>query len=466
MKAITTIKKISSKSPVRGIFAGLAVAAIAAPALVSAYGPSRPTYTMQQPASHITFNSMTNNDSYGDERNFVLIKDAANTSSGGWSDEINVENNKEYLVRMYVHNNAAANLNLVAENTRVKVNIPNSIGNQMQIDGFVSADNATPGQVWDDVVLKSDKQFAANYVAGSARYYNHVNPSTGFTLSDNIASQAGALVGYNQMDGKVPGCYEYTGVATFRVYVQTEVAANFTVEKKVRLNGTTDWSADAIEAKPGQKIDYQIGYKNTGETNQTNVTVKDTLPTGVTYQANTTTLKNALHPNGNGFTLTTNTVATTGENIGNYAPGANAFVRFTATLPTNDQLAVCGKNTIRNIARVSTEYGYKEDIVDVIVTKTDCGPVQNECKPGVPAGDARCAECVANQNGEMSDDCIAATLPSTGPAETLAVILAVATLGTVTSYLIKRNRALKAAAETEALAQEQAHEHTHTVEHQ
>lgn len=455
MKALTTIKAIAAKSPIRSIFAGVAVAAIAVPAFAGAYGPSRPTFTIEDPADHVTFNSITNNGNYGDERNFVLIKDAANTSAGGWSDEVNVEGKKEYLVRVYVHNNAAANLNLVAQNTRVKVNIPNSISNRVQIDGFVSADNANPGQVWDDVVLKSDKQFAANYVAGSARYYNNVNPSTGFALSDNIASQTGALVGYNQMDGKVPGCFQYSGIATFRVYVQGEVAANFTAEKKVRLNGQTDWSTDAIEAKPGQKVDYQIGYKNTGEAVQSNVTVKDTLPAGVTYEANTTTLKNAQHSEGNGFKLTTNTVATTGENIGNYAPGANAYVRFTATLPTNDQLAVCGKNTIRNTARVITEHGYKEDVVDVIVTKTDCGPVQNECKPGVPTGDARCAECVPNQNGEMSDDCIAATLPSTGPAETLAVILAVATLGTVTSYMIKRRRALiKAQAEAAELAEQ------------
>lgn len=457
MKALTTLKTLASKSSVRGIFAGVAVSAIALPTLAGAYGPSRTTYTIEKPADHITFNSITNNANYGDERNFVLIKDAANTSAGGWSDEVNVEHGKEYLVRVYVHNNAAANLGLVAENTRVKVNVPSAISNQVQIDGFISADNATPGQVWDDVVLKSDKQFAANYVAGSARYYNNVNPSTGFPLSDNIASQTGALVGYNQMDGKVPGCFEYSGIATFKVYVQTETATNFTVEKKVRLNGETEWSTTAIEAKPGQKIDYQIGYKNTGSTNQSNVTVKDTLPEGVKYVNGTTTLKNAQHPNGNGFTLTTNTVATSGENIGNYAPGANAYVRFTATVPTNDELKVCGKNTLRNVARVSTEFGYKEDTVDVIVTKTDCGPVQNECKPGVPVGDERCAECVPNQNGEMSDECLPITeLPKTGTADTIMIILAVATLATVTSHIIKRRKAINAHAATEATVEEVA----------
>ena len=462
MNYLTTLKKLSTSTPLRVGLLSAAVAAVALPMGVSASGPSRPTFTTQVPATHITFNSITNNASHGDERNFVQIKDATNMAAGGWTDELDVDNNKEYLVRVYVHNNAAENLNLVATNTRLQALIPKTIGTQVQIDGYISADNATPQKVWDDVKLKNDKNFVVNYIAGSARYTNNFNANPGFQLSDDIVTSTGALLGYQQMDGNIPGCYQYSGIATFRIKVLEETTPQFTVEKKVRLNGQTDWNVNAIEAKPGQKVDYQLGYDNTGETVQNNVIVKDTLPQGVKYVAGSTTLKNASNPNGNGMTLASNNVTTSGINIGNYTPNSNAYVRFSATMPTNEELQVCGRNTLRNLMTVETENGAKTDTVDVIVTKTDCGPVQNECKPGVPAGDARCAECVANQNGEMSDDCIATTLPSTGPAETLGVILAVATLGTVTSFLIKRNRALKATAEAEALAQEQ----TETTERQ
>lgn len=456
MKAITTIKQITNSTVVRVGLLSAVIAGVVLPLGVSASGPGRATFTTQSPAPYVTFNSITNNASHGDERNFVQIKDATNMSAGGWSDELNVEDNKEYLVRVYVHNNAAENLNLVAVNTRLQALIPKTIGTEVQIDGYISADNANPPKVWDDVKLTNEKNFVTNYVAGSARYYNNVNPSAGFALSDDIVTSTGALLGYNQMDGNIPGCYQYSGIATFRIKVLEETTPQFTVEKKVRLNGQTSWSTNAIEAKPGQKVDYQLGYDNTGETVQNNVIVKDTLPQSVKYVAGSTTLKNASNPNGNGMTLASNNVATSGINIGNYLPNSNAYVRFSATMPTNEELLVCGRNTLRNTMTVETENGAKTDTVDVIVTKTDCGSVQNECKPGVPVGDARCAECVPNQNGQMSDDCIAVTLPSTGPAETLGVILAVATLGTVTSYLIKRNRALKAAVETEALAREQA----------
>ncbi|OYW84207.1 hypothetical protein B7Z17_04465, partial [Candidatus Saccharibacteria bacterium 32-49-10] len=124
------------------------VAAIVIPAVAFAWGPSRDTFTMADPADHVTFNSITDNSVVGDERNFVVVKDAANTNDGGWQDDITVEEGKEYLVRMYVHNNAADNLNLVATNTRVMASVPNTTGKNVAVSGFVTADNATPNKVW------------------------------------------------------------------------------------------------------------------------------------------------------------------------------------------------------------------------------------------------------------------------------------------------------------------------------
>jgi hypothetical protein len=98
-------------------------ASIIVPAALLAWGPSRPTYTMAHPADHITFDSITDNPNIGDERNFVGARDESN--SNVWYDSIKVQEGHEYLVRMYVHNNAASNLNLVAQNVTAKFNITN-----------------------------------------------------------------------------------------------------------------------------------------------------------------------------------------------------------------------------------------------------------------------------------------------------------------------------------------------------
>ena len=424
-----SLVKLAHKLPVEtGLGLAIAATIVGISGTALAYGPARPTYTIEKPASHITFNSITNNGAHGDERNFVQAKDATITTDGGWKDDLTVEPGKEYLIRMYVHNNASANLNLVAQNTRVMANVPTTTGNSVQIDGFVSANNANPQKVWDDVVLRSDKKFNIAYVQGSARYYNNVNPSTGFQLADSIVTNAGAQVGYRAMDGNVPGCYEYSGIATFKVKIQGEASPNFTVKKDVRLHGTSAWAKN-ITAKPGEKVDYRIGYDNTGQTQQNNVVIKDQLPAGVSYVAGSTTVKNASNPNS---TKVNDTITTTqGLNIGNYAPRSNAFAYFTATLPNGDKLR-CGQNVFNNIATVQTENGGKSDNAAVTVN-VECQP--NECKPGIPTGDARCNDVVAAPT----------SLPKTGPAEVILSLIGFAALAAGIAYFIKSRQDLKKA---------------------
>jgi len=381
--------------------------AITSNVITTAYGPERATFTTQNAAPYITFNSITNDTSYGDERNFMLIKDASITTEGHWKDEIKVEDGKEYWVRILVHNNAKPQLNLVATNTRVAVNVPTVYDNKITLDAFVRADNAKPKEVWDNVVMTSDKKFNVSYVAGSAFYLNQIKPTDGFKLSDNIVTDTGALVGYEAMDGKVPGCFEYSGYAIFKVKV-TSNSPDFVVKKSVRLHGTEKWH-DSITAKPGQKVDYQIYYENTGEADQDNVIAIDKLPKGVKYVKGSTTVKNATNPNGDGLKLTTNDLVTKGINIGNYAAPSNAYVRFTATLPSNDELEICGPNKLVNVGTISTQNGEKDDTATVTVTKTDC----------------------------------VATLPQTGPVEVVLGLTGVAAITFGVVYYLKSRRDLE-----------------------
>lgn len=137
--------------------------------VVGAWGPSdRPTYTTASPAPHVTFNSITNNPAYGDERNFFRIKDAA--TSGTYTDDLKVEPGKTYRGYIYVHNNASKVLNDaahdfkgVAVNTQLRVSLPNSVtpGNKARINAYITADNAQPKQVWDEAYMTAD--FGCSY---------------------------------------------------------------------------------------------------------------------------------------------------------------------------------------------------------------------------------------------------------------------------------------------------------------
>ena len=198
---------------------GLGIAAVAAIAGASAYmafakwGPNRPTYTMASPADHITFNSIVdNNKEIGNELYFVSASPyTGSASSNYWSDNTQVENGKEYVVRMYVHNNAAGNLNLVAEKVRAYVDLPTTTGTSIEVSGKIFAENADPKTVYDSTTFtsKNGEKFNLAYVKGTAKYYNTKDGKLRtFNLdTDNNAlfTSTGVLLGYDQMDGKIPG---------------------------------------------------------------------------------------------------------------------------------------------------------------------------------------------------------------------------------------------------------------------
>ncbi len=356
-------------------FAGIVTvlaAAVIVPAVAFAWGPDRPVYTVDSPADHITFNSIKDNPNVGDERNFVVVKDAANTNDGGWQDNITVQPGKEYLVRVYVHNNAASSLNLTAVNTRVMASVPNTTGKNVSISGFVTADNATPNKIWDDISFNSTNDFNLTYVSGSAEIYNngYAAGGAGKSLPDSIVTSTGALIGYNGPDGKVPGCFQYANYVYFKVKPQFP-KEDFTVTKDVRKSGGT--FGQTVNANQGETLNYRINYTNTGNTQQENVILKDTLPAGISYVPGSVQILNANHPSG-AYVQDGDKLFSSGINIGAYTAGSNAYIAFDAKVASNDKLPICGPNTLVNTASAQPQgLTPKSDTANAIVKK-ECQP--------------------------------------------------------------------------------------------
>ena len=342
--------------------------AIIIPATLFAWGPSRPTYTIANPADHVTFNSITDNPSHGDERNFVQVRDA-NSGNETYADSISLTTGHEYVVYVYYHNNAASNLNAsgvgIANGAYVQAQIPAVVTNgntDTKAVGYVGAVNANPGVVWDDISFSNTTggDIALRYVPGSATIHNF-GATNGQTMSDNIIT-TGASLGYNALDGVVPGCNEYAGYVTFRVVADQP---NFTISKEVRIAGSTTWSKN-VAATAGNTIEYRIQYINTGTTSQNNVVISDVLPAHLSYVTGSTTLKNASNPNGKSVS---DNLTKGGINIGDYTSGSNAYIKFSATVDSNSALD-CGTNTMTNTATAETNNGSKQDTAVVTVIRT------------------------------------------------------------------------------------------------
>ncbi len=201
------------------------------PTSALAWGPDRPTYTNQSPADHATFNSITDNAAVGDERDFVRIEEK--NSGRPYSSKITLEAGKQYEVYIYYHNNASATYNDdkhnyagVASDVRLASSFPLQLaaGEEGEVSGVISwttlADRNTKQEVWDEAWITATEDMTLHYVTGSAKIYNGGN-ANGSVLSTNLFSEQGTYLGYNELNGAVPGCDEYAGQVVYTIQTET-----------------------------------------------------------------------------------------------------------------------------------------------------------------------------------------------------------------------------------------------------
>lgn len=357
--------------------------AVAPVAEVSAWGDNaggRTGYTIQQIndgvlGDSIVFNSITDGSytdangvlhTLGDERNFVRARFA---DSNEWkSNEIVAENGKEYVLSLYVHNNSPKGYDAVAKDTTVRLSIPSNSDSSLQVDGMIKSSNATITKYWDDVVFKSadGAKFHLEYITGSSLWES--NGASAGALSDSFVSQD-TLVGYDSLNGEIPGCYQYSGYASARVKVVYDDPSDFILTKQVRIKGSKDWSEN-VDAKVGDIVEYMIGFDNTSDRTVNDVLIKDMLPENMEYVAGSTILKNANYVDG--LTVSDNLTGD-GINIGGYTKGSNAYVKFEAKVV--DKTLECNKNNkIINWAKATVEGVSKEDDATVSVAKVCTTP--------------------------------------------------------------------------------------------
>ncbi len=470
--------KTAVKTTLAVVASAAAIAGVASiPAIVSAWGDSnggRESHSIQEinennPFGNTpVFNTITVADTdyewhknyFGTEipkttitheKNFVGARKDNGTNDAQtnvWDgNQIEAEDGQTYVIRLYAHNNNPNGEQAVSENTKVsfvglndkstlqEVDVVDETGKatgekvmkqQIEVNGKITSSNANPQRYWDYVNFQSDVPFHLEYVYGSALLENNgfasVNniynvPGGGngpVKLSDDIVDNAdGTLIGFYGLDGRVPGCYKYAEYVTIRVKVVYD--HDFLVEKKVRMNGTKDWSK-TVEAKVGDKVDFQIQYKNTSDQRQADVIVKDTLPSNLRYVPGTIKIKNGSHPNGD--TVDGDALVTGGLKVGSYGKNSNVYLMFTAEV-VDDNLA-CGSNTLVNWAQAMVGDSVGQDYARVHLDKY-CETTPEE--PEVPETPT--------------------SLPTTGPEAVAGGIIATGSIVTAAGYYIASRRQLR-----------------------
>lgn len=143
----------------------------------------------------------------------------------------------------------------------------------------------------------------------------------------------------------------------------------FTVQTSVRLVGDTDktWKKE-VDAKIGDKVEFQIEYKNTSSITHEKVVINDILPSNLRYVPGSTRIANGNYPTG--AQIKEDDIVATGIFIGNYKPNGNALVRFYAEV-VNDNFT-CGDFVLHNWGRASVGNKLVQDSAAVNVELSDC----------------------------------------------------------------------------------------------
>ncbi len=378
----------------------------------------------------ITFNSFTNNPNIGgDERDFVnaRVDNGVYDGKQTWqSHEITVEDGQTYIIRLYAHNNNPNGTSAVAKDVTLHYTLPTTAGTELSVQGAIDSSNASPSRVWDDVVFKSSngQTFYLDYIEGSALYENNgIGKNGGTKLSDDIINQAGVKIGYDKLDGNIPGCFKYDSYTTIKVKA-VYINNSYEVEKTVRKIGDEDKTfKDTVDANIGDTVEYQIYYKNTTGQHVDNVMVKDVLPNNMELVEGTTKLYNATNPEG--LLYTDNTITTTGINIGSYGADANAYIRFRAKVV--DKSMICGTNKLVNWGQVGVGKTTLQDNAFVMVKKTegckdpDPTPKEDDKKPTVTPSN----------------------MPTTGAGSITAGVIGAGSIVTVAGYYIASRKSLR-----------------------
>lgn len=397
---------------------------------VSAWGPERATFTMEDPATYPTFNSITNNPTIGDERDFVRVGEI-HADVTELTNEVEVIPGKQYLVYIYFHNNASSTYNDSAHNhegvavaTRMSSAFSTVLtpAERATISATITANNSNPGSVWDEAYMTTSyDKVLLRYVEGSAKIYNDWG-TNGSIMPSSLFTEEGTLLGLNELNGVIPGCEEYHGVVSY-VLEASELAGS--VKKEVSTDGTN--FADSVNVTPGSEVSFLLTIKNAGDVALTNATISDAMPSGLELVSGSVQL--SANNSGVWDALSDNIIGD-GYNLGTIGTGNTVYIAYRAKVSENID---CGNLELSNQATLTYDSEVSTGDTDtssatISVNKEGCTTTTTE-------------DCNTNPNLPGCE--LPTEIVKTGPLEITMAVIVVLGISGAAFYLIRTRRTLK-----------------------
>lgn len=267
---------------------------------------------------------------------------------------------------VYYHNRQLPDSNKVAEDLKIKVDMPTAAGTSQVVKVTIKGSNTNT--VTDTATVNLDRADARlEFIPGSV-YWTH-NTGTRENIQKTSEKINDSIILNGTVLEDVKPCHEFEATVSFMARVKIP---SVSITKKVRAAGTNDAAAVNLSAQPNARLEYLITVKNLGNDTLSNVMVRDALPAGLTFVPGTVKLFNG--PNPSGVTINNDYLFKGGVSAGSMGPGATVYFTFIATTPTADKLA-CGANAFKNVAVVDTDQTGEYNNNSIVTVNKECANV-------------------------------------------------------------------------------------------
>ena len=165
--------------------------------ITAGWGPKRIMFPASSPPDYVALNSIADSDAVGDERGFIR---AETSGKGNWDNEVTIERDAVYRIRVSVSNSAISGTGLASTGTTVNSLLPTCTGKVIAVSATASSDNALPSEVYSIMAFRASEIFNLAYIEGSATLWN-ADGSRSTPLDRTLLTANGTYIGEATLDG-------------------------------------------------------------------------------------------------------------------------------------------------------------------------------------------------------------------------------------------------------------------------
>jgi len=245
------------------------------------------------------------------------------TQNINYTGTVNAKIDDVVRYEIWYHNTELADSGKNATNLKVKVTLPTAKATGHVATAVVGGSNTNV--TTNTTNVNTAVATTLDYIPGTAYRRHNIGTNAAPNWVTEKISDSVMTSGYTISTMKP--CWNFQETITVQARVKAPVVS---INKQVKIEGTNNAWAAAVDAQPGQTVAYLITVKNEGNTSLTNVMVRDALPPRMDFVEGSVKQTDSNFPNG---ISASDLLVQGGINTGNYAPGSVAYIRFTAVVP-------------------------------------------------------------------------------------------------------------------------------------